>query len=70
MKEPEEMTYCMTWNFPLIKDLSDLRKKRNAEKENAIDLFCKYLAADLKKSEKEKKREKVQLIRNVERKVH
>ena len=32
LKEPEEMTYCMTWNFPLIKDLSDLRKKRNAEK--------------------------------------
>ena len=34
--------------FPLIKDLSDSRKKRKAEEETAKDLFCKYLAADLK----------------------
>ena len=34
--------------FSLIKDLSDSRKKRKVKEENAEDLFCKSLAADLK----------------------
>ena len=35
--------------FPLIKNLSDSRKKGKAEEENKEDLFCKSLAVDLKK---------------------
>ena len=35
--------------FPLIKNFSDSRKKGKAEEENIEDLFCKFLAADLKK---------------------
>ena len=34
--------------FSLIKDLSDSRKKKKAEEENAEDSFCKSLAAELK----------------------
>lgn len=35
--------------FPLIKNLSDSRKKGKAEEENTEDLFCKSLAVDVKK---------------------
>ena len=45
LKEPEEMTYWMAWNF---KDIFDSRKKRKAEKEIAEDLFRKSLAAELR----------------------
>ena len=38
----DDMEFC------LIKDLSDSRKKKKAKEANAEDLFCKFLAADLK----------------------
>ena len=48
LKIPEEMTYRMAWNFPLIKTILIQEKKRKAEEENTEDSFCKSLATDLK----------------------